>query len=285
MVAGAEVVADGVRFGEGPIWTPDGELLVTSVADGALYHVDPDAHLATKWADTGGGANGAYACADGGVLVTQNGGFDFTGAGLFEHPPPYRPVEPGLQHVAAGGAPVTYLVDGMQAPNDLAMGPDGAMYFTDPPRFPPPEEGAGRVMKFERDGTCTEFARSFFFCNGIAFEPDGTMVVIERTGLWRVREGGEREPVIEVLGEGGGDGFCLDTDGRFYVASTVEGGVRVVDPDGTIVDFLEAPDTGLVTNCCFGGPDLRTLFATQAIPGRVVAWHAMPTPGLELPYW
>ena len=51
------------------------------------------------------------------------------------------------------------------------------------------------------------------------------------------------------------------------------------------VDFLEIEGEGLTTNCCFGGPDLRTLYATDAIPGTVVAWEAMPTPGLPLPTW
>jgi len=41
----------------------------------------------------------------------------------------------------------------------------------------------------------------------------------------------------------------------------------------------------VTTNCCFGGPDLTTLFATDAVPGDVVAWEGMPTPGLPLPAW
>jgi gluconolactonase len=56
-------------------------------------------------------------------------------------------------------------------------------------------------------------------------------------------------------------------------------------PDGTVVDFLEIDGDGLTTNWCFGGPDLRTLYATDAIPGRVVAWEPMPTPGLPLATW
>ena len=84
------------------------------------------------------------------------------------------------------------------------------------------------------------------------------------------------------LGHGGGDGFCLDAEGRFYVASTIEHGIRVVDPDGTILDFLPIAGEGLTTNCCFGGDDLRTLFVTDAIPGDLVAFEGMPTPGLPL---
>ena len=110
-------------------------------------------------------------------------------------------------------------------------------------------------------------------------------MVVEQSGLLRVHADGSREWVIEHLGRGAGDGFCLDADGRFYVASTMEHGIRVVDPDGTIVDFLAIDGDGLTTNCCFGGDDLRTLFVTDALPGRVVAFEGMPTAGLPLPPW
>ena len=42
---------------------------------------------------------------------------------------------------------------------------------------------------------------------------------------------------------------------------------------------------GLTTNCCFGGDDMRTLYATDALPGNVVAWQHMPVAGLPLPPW
>jgi gluconolactonase len=279
----SEVVCEGIRFGEGPVWSPDGTLVVTSVAEGALYRVWPETGTAARFAETGGGANGAALAADGSFLVTQNGGIDFTSFGLYDDPPPYRPAPPGLQRATADGD-VTYLADdGFLAPNDLAIGADGAVYFTDPPHHPPPPEPVGRVMRMDRDGTITEFAAGFHYCNGIAFEPDGTLVVVERAGLQRVHHDGTRDWLIEALGAGGGDGFCVDVDGRFYVASTVEHGIRVVDPDGIILDFLAIDGKGLTTNCCFGGDDRRTLFVTDALPGRVVAFEHMPTPGLALP--
>jgi gluconolactonase len=281
----SEVVYDGIPFAEGPVWCGNRTLVVTSVAEGALYRVEPEQHRATRFADTGGGANGAALAADGSILVTQNGGFEFAATGLFADPPPFRAATPGLQLATAGGT-VTYLADtGFRSPNDLAVSPDGAVYFTDPPHYPPPDDGAGRVMRYDRDGSVSTYASGFRYCNGIAFEPNGTMVVVERQGLQRVHADGSRDWVIEVLGRGAGDGFCLDADGRFYVASTVEHGVRVVDTDGTIIDFLAIDGDGLTTNCCFGGADLHTLFVTDALPGRVVAFEGMPTPGLPLSIW
>ena len=282
----SEVVGVGIPFSEGPVWCPDGTVVATSVAAGALFRVWPESARVERIAVTSGGANGAALAADGSILVTQNGGIDFsTLPGVFADLPRCVPATPGLQLAAPDGT-VTYLAEGgFRGPNDLAVAPDGTVFFTDPGHFPPPEDGKGRVMTFTRDGNVSNFADGFFFCNGIAFEPDGTVVVIERRGLQRVYPDGSCTWVIEKLGRGGGDGFCLDADGRFYVASTIEHGIRVVDPDGTVVDFLPIAGEGLTTNCCFGGDDLRTLFATDAMPGHLVAFEGMPTPGLPLPVW
>jgi gluconolactonase len=280
----AEVVVDGVTFGEGPVWCPDGTLVVTSVADGTLYRVWPEEGRKELFADTGGGANGAALCADGGFLVTQNGGFDFAATGLFENPPICREATPGLQRVDPDGT-CRYLADkGLRGPNDLVVAPDGTVYFTDPGHYPPPAPLVGRVMAYEPDGNVRVVATDFHFCNGIALDLAGDLVVVERSGLLRLNPDGSREWVIEHLGAGAGDGFCLDTDGRYYVASTMEHGVRVVE-DGKEVDFLAIDGKGLTTNCCFGGPDNRWLFATDAMPGTVVVWEGMPTPGLPLVPW
>jgi gluconolactonase len=280
------VVGKGIPFAEGPVWCADGTVVATSVAAGALFRITPDSGKVEQFAVTRGGANGGALAADGSILVTQNGGIDFSKLpGVTGTFPAFVPATPGLQLASPDGN-VRYLADdGFLGPNDLAVAADGAVYFTDPGHFPPSEDGAGRVMAYERDGAVRTVAGGFSYCNGIVLERDETIVVVERRGLQRVFADGSREWVIEKLGTGGGDGFCVDADGRFYVASTIEHGIRVVDADGTIVDFLAIEGKGLTTNCCFGGEDLRTLFVTDAIPGDLVAFEGMPTPGLPLPAW
>jgi sugar lactone lactonase YvrE len=285
----AEVVVDGIVFGEGPVWVPEGtaggpSLVVTSVAAGALYRIWPEQQRAEQLAETGGGANGAALAADGSILVTQNGGMDFSKLPIAADYP-YRPATPGLQLAAIEGE-VSYLADsGFQAPNDLVVAADGTVYFTDPPHYPPPSDPVGRVMAYSPDGKLRVVADGFAYCNGIALDRDGTLVVIEARGLQRLLPDGEREWVVEVLGRGGGDGFCLDVEGNYYVAATVDHGVRVVDPEGKEIEFLPLDGNGVTTNCCFGGVDGRTLFATDAIPGRVVAWDGLPHPGLAMHAW
>ena len=287
-MSGAEVVVAGVRLGEGPVWRPaTGDLVCTSVSDGRVWRIDTDRGDKEVFADTGGGPNGAALCQDGGLIVTQNGGIDYSKfpGGIFPRDLGVHHATPGLQRVDPGGA-VTYLVqNGFAAPNDLAVGEDDSVYFTDPGHFPPKDPPTGRVVCVRPDGSVTTVGDHLWYCNGIALDRDGCLIIIERRGLCRIDEHGQRTWIVETLGRGGGDGFCLDAEGRFYVAATVDHGVRVVEPDGRIVDFLSIPGDGVTTNCCFGGPDLRTLFATDAVPGHVVAWEDMPTPGLPLPAW
>jgi gluconolactonase len=263
----------------------------TSVADGSLERISLSDGRVEPFGDVGGGANAAQLATDSGFVVTQNGGIDFAAAGLSpEDPPVYRPTTPCIQRVDAAGNVSTVVdraADGTAflAPNDLVVSSDGTLWFTDPPHHPPPEEPVGRVHALAPDGTLRLIASGFQYCNGIALEADDTPVVIEARGLLRLIPDGSREWITEVLGASAGDGFCIDVDGRFYVAVTADHGVRVLEPDGTEVEFLPIPGNGVTTNCCFGGPDRRTLFATDGLPGQVVAWENMPTAGLELTPW
>jgi len=283
-----EIVMPGLMFLEGPVWCDDGTVVCTSVPEGALYRIWPEEHRAERIALTGGGANAAAPASDGGFVVTQNGGIDFSKSTLFVDPPPFRRATPGIQRVRPDGS-VTYVLDeGFRAPNDLVTTSDGTLYFTDPPTFPPPPDPVGRVHALYADGTTSVMATGFHYCNGIGLEPDGTLVIVEGKGLMRIYLDGSSEWITKEVGSGA-DGFCLDRDGNFYVAATRDHGIRVVDPTGQPLDFYPIPPppdgTPVVTNCCFGGADGRTLFATDGLPGQLVAWEGMPVPGGEIHAW
>jgi gluconolactonase len=293
----AEIVATGTGLGEGPVYCPDDTVVFTCLSLGLLHRAHLDSGQLEVLADTAGSPNAAVAASDGGFLVTQNGGFDLATMLAPDRPPPpgfppfrgeigeYRPVEPGIQRIHPDGR-VDYLVRGScQSPNDLVVAADGTLYFTDPPHSHAKRDAhVARVQVVHPDGTFEIYADGFSYCNGIALEADGTVVVVEADGLQRVYADGSREWIVEHLGPGRGDGLCIDVDGRFYVAARQENGIRVVE-DGREVDFLPGPGEGVVTNCCFGGVDGRTLFATEGFNGWLLAWPNMPTPGLAQHAW
>ena len=71
----------------------------------------------------------------------------------------------------------------------------------------------------------------------------------------------------------GPDGMVLDKEGRLYVAGGLnedrapietndkKGGVYVFSPAGKFIEFVHVPRDE-VTNCTFGGDDLKTLYIT-----------------------
>src|SRR5215207_9304982 len=104
----SQVIGTGILFAEGPVWCGDGTVVTTSVAAGALVRV----HVATGSVDqiavTAGGPNGAALADDGSILVTQNGGIDFSALPINIDFPPTVHAPPGLQLARPDGT-VTYL--------------------------------------------------------------------------------------------------------------------------------------------------------------------------------
>jgi gluconolactonase len=293
---GPHIVCQGPEFGEGPVWCPpgmgdpEGTLVCTSVVAGTLERVWPASGRRETIADTGGGANGAALAADGAFLVTQNGGIDFSIFEIFGPVPKPRFVQSGVQRVTPDGD-VTYLTstsEPMQQPNDLCVARDGTIYFTDP-TWPPPAPAHGRVVAIDPDGAVRVVADDFWAPNGIILDVDDETLIVVENGRDGEHHGFVRmdptDPASRDRFAPGrmGDGGAVDVDGRIYMAG---GGhvVTVYEPDGRVVEVLEAPgDHPVSTNLCFGGDDLRTLFAVDAgIPGHVYCWTGMPTPGQPL---
>jgi gluconolactonase len=280
----AETIANGLGLLEGPVWREGtGDLIVTVVGRGVLLRIDVEGGEADYFATTKGGPNGAYPCQDGGLLVTQNGGLDWDAIGI-PNPDPSEPTTPGIQRVDPDGSvrQLTMPRDGpFRAPNDLCVTDDRTIWFTDPPAFPPPDVPVGRVWRWPAGGRPAVFADGFSYCNGIGVDRNGTTLIVEGRGLMYIHPDGGRSWMIESL-PSGGDGFAFDVEGNVYVAGGRS--VTVVSPEGRVLERLDAPDgPAMVTNCCFGDQERRTLFATDGGSGRVLAFAHMPLPGVRLP--
>ncbi len=259
-----EIVATGLEFPEGPVWR-DGEVWVTEIVGGRISAVDTSGTV-RRVADTGGGPNGATLGPDGALWVTQNGGM-LDGARATA----------GIQRVAPDGSvtqPFTevggVVLDG---PNDLAFGPDGRLWFTDPRGSfdPAVNDRPGRLFAVDVDSGDGEVVAEVgpAFPNGIGFDVDGALWWTESftRHLMRMTDGSP-EVVFELPERSSPDGFCFGADGLVYVASTYAHCISVIDvsgPTAQIVERLMCGD-GMATNCCFGGTDL---YVTESRRGTV----------------
>jgi gluconolactonase len=130
--------------------------------------------------------------------------------------------------------------------------------------------------------------------NGIGLSPDGKTLYVAETPTARVwacplvGPGEVKGRYVLATVPGGPprnlamlDSLCVDAEGNVLVATLVHGGVTSVSADGARIEHTPLPDA-LVTNCCFAGPDLRTLYVTLSTTGKLVAFDNWPTKGLKL---
>ena len=69
-------IASGLRFPEGPVALPGGDILVCEIAAGRIARIAPDGARSVA-AETGGGPNGAALGPDGRLWVCNNGGMEW----------------------------------------------------------------------------------------------------------------------------------------------------------------------------------------------------------------
>ena len=171
-------------------------------------------------------------------------------------------------------------------PNDIVVGADGGLWFTDFGKMSARSIDRGAVYHCRPDGSEVRLvARGLTGPNGIGLSPDdATLYVAEtytgRLLAWDVTGPGEvaGSPRIVVSTPNHFDSLAVEADGTVVVAA-IQHGLCVVRPDGGY-DHVAMPDV-MTTNVAFGGDDLRTAYVTLSAGGRLaeVAW---PRPGLRL---
>lgn len=267
--SGASIVrlATGFRFTEGPVWDPRRQRLTFS---------DIPASTICRWTEADGvsvvrapsnRANGNAFDRDGLMVTCEHD----TGRVVREE---------------AGGA-LTVLADQwdgapLNSPNDVVVGRDGAVWFTDPDYgrtikpfggvrpVPQPVNGVYRIAP---EGGPTRVVADMRQPNGLCFSVDGRRLFINDTGPSHVRvfdvradgslSGGAVWTDVPHSDTAGPDGMKVDSLGNLYCTGL--GGVHVYDPDAQPLGVIEVDET--VGNFTFGGSDLRTLFvcATRSL--------------------
>lgn len=263
---------------EGPLWVGDA-LLFSDVDASKVYRLDPSAPIASRYQPF------SFPRQTNGIARDSGGRLYFCerAAGQVTR------VEPSGQ--------LTVLADKFEgkrfnAANDITIRADGNVYFTDPKwgRAHPDELGFEGAFRIAPDGRVSLITRNMTRPNGIALSPRGDVLYVDDDTANEIRQfdvapdgavSHERPFVSKTTVAGGHfatpDGICMDVDGNLYVANNNDAvhAIVVFSPAGDVLGEVTFP--GNPSNCTFGGPDGKTLYATV---GTAIYSVAMPRAGV-----
>ncbi len=248
--------------------------------EGTILKFDSAKNSVSVFRSPSGQSNGLYISDDGDLLVAQ--GADYGGRRISR-----IDAETGRSYVLAH----SYQGRRLNSPNDLTVGPDGLIYFTDPrysghESIEQPIQG---VYRIEQDGAVSLAVADAVKPNGLVFSPDGKKLYVAaandnsstdysrhlenqpvHTGLMAILEYavqndgtfGARRILVNYAGVNtfGPDGLNVDKDGNIYAAlfGVDEPGIYVYDPNGDQIGRFPT-DPIWPTNTEFvEGPDGQT---------------------------
>jgi gluconolactonase len=297
-------ICRGLRFPEGPVAMPDGSVILVEIERQTLTRVSPDGEIEVI-AHVGGGPNGAALGPDGRIYICNNGGFEWIQSGPF-----LRPGEQLSKDYVGGSIQAVDLSSGkvetiysacegesLKGPNDIVFDKHGGFYFTDLGKRRGRLIDRGSVFYAKTDGSyIKELIHPFDTPNGIGLSADEATLYVAETNaarLWsfQIEAPGQlgKSPNLywpgKLLHKFSGyerlDSLALDTEGNVVVATLISGCVTAITPEGKVKAVVPTPEFDLmVTNVCFGGPDLKTAFITSSGLGRLYSmdWHCAGLP-------
>ena len=107
----------------------------------------------------------------------------------------------------------------MNQPNDLAIGPDGTLWASDPAW----SEQTGQLWRIDRDGQVTRVASEMGTTNGIEASPDGRRLYVNESvqrNVWAFEITAQRtlagKRLLRKFSDFGFDGMRCDVDGNLW---------------------------------------------------------------------
>jgi gluconolactonase len=275
-------IAATVAFTEGPAVAPDGTIYFTNISvDRSILRLAPDGKLST-FRENSNAANGLVFDSDGRLIACEGpqGG------------------NPRVTRTDLRTGAVTVLADRLNGPNDVTLDSKGRIYFTDPA----PGPGRDAVYRIDPDNKLTRIldGSQIEQPNGIMISPDDRVLyLVESNGVER---GARMIRAYDLQPDGSvrntrvfhnfypgrsADGLCIDSQGNLYAAAGLhrrrgthetldtKPGIHVFSPAGKLLRFIPIPED-TITNCAFGGADLKTLYVTA---GKTLFRIAVEVPG------
>ena len=268
LVVGHEVVErlwTGGRWLEGPVWFGDGRyLLFSDIPTNRILRWDERTGRVETYREPSDNANGNTRDLVGRLVTCEHLTRRVT-----------RTEHDGTITVlldSYGGKP-------LNAPNDVVVSRDGAVWFSDP--------GWGITGNYEGDKADEEIGRYVWRIdpatgtgepviegmdrpNGLCFSPDESRLYVVDIGHIRVFDLDGTRPVngrvFVDMAPGGSDGIRCDRDGNLWAAAGDGGpgfdGVHCYAPDGTLLGRIHLPET--CSNLVFGGVKKNRLFMTAS---------------------
>ena len=251
-----ETVATGFGFTEGPVWDKSGFVYVSDEEINKIFRVYPDGHKEELI---------ALGDPDGNTYDRQLRLIDTAS------------VLRAIIRVTPDGK-YTVLADHFEgkklnSPNDVVIGPDGAIYFTDPTldlvKGETQEIPYQGVYRLDDSGKVTLLTKDLTQPNGLAFSPDGKHFYVDDSAEKNIR-------VYDVQpdgtlangrifgeekgnkGEGVPDGMRVDRKGNIFV--TGPKGIWVWDPQGHHIGTIAMPEQP--ANLAWGDAHYDTLYIT-----------------------
>jgi gluconolactonase len=266
-------VDDQKVFTEGPAVDRAGSVFFTNVPVNKILRWDPRSRELSVFRENSNAANGLYFDPQGRLLACEGGAGRVTRTDM----------KTGRVEVLAD----KFNGFALAPPNDLCLDAKGRVYFTSRPGVDDPTKGnVNAVYRVDADGNVDQLLAwpAVHMPNGIVISPDGkTLYLIEAhpdadhhrdIRAYELKADGtlgQGRVLIDFYPGRSGDGMCIDAEGNLYVAAGLHKtrgtsetldtrpGIHVVAPDGKLVAYRETPED-TITNCTFGGEDLRTLY-------------------------
>jgi gluconolactonase len=255
--ADLKTMGSGFGFTEGPVWDKAGYIWVSDEEINKIFRLYPDGHREEVI---------ALGDPDGNTYDREHRLLDC--ASVLRAIIRLTPDGKGYKILAD-----KYEGQHFNSPNDVVLGPDGAIYFTDPtldlPKGEKQEIPFQGVYRLDSSGKVTLLTKELSQPNGLAFNPDGKKLFIDdsdKRTIWvydfhadgTVSNGRIFGKEEGAEGEGVPDGMRFDKAGHLFV--TGPRGIWIWNQAGKHLGTIELPEQP--ANLAWGGKDYSTLYIT-----------------------